>query len=615
MTAPEQRSSVPEKPKPSPRASAAKKAPAAKSTQPAKKNPPAAKDPKPKTPPAKTSAKPVVKAAATKPAAKKAPAKAPAAKPAPTPPEFEILEVQSLVTLGRSNGRLTDEEIQDKLADVLTDEQVDRVYSYFKESGIEIVEDPSHVINADEDADAIHKAESDPVATTDPDLSDDDTPDADTQAAAEVVLPKPVTVKGRKKPKKSAADAAALAPLTGDPVRMYLKEIGKVPLLTAAQEIDLAMKIEAGLEASARLDAAADLGAELDRAEKRRLHRVEQVGIDAKQQLVEANLRLVVSIAKRYVGRGMLFLDLIQEGNLGLIRAVEKFDYTKGFKFSTYATWWIRQAITRAIADQARTIRIPVHMVETINKLIRIQRQLLQELGREPTPEEIAVRMDLVDDRLSGVYWVRHALIDALERDPRINEIQNSITKCARERERVRKTLEKELEHEPTDEDLTLQFKTRDHGIYVSEASERWFSADPEAALVEMDLEVEKSGQRVREILKISQEPVSLETPIGEEEDSQLGDFIEDGEAVVPPDAASFSMLQEQLGKVLDGLSERERKVIELRFGLTDGHPRTLEEVGREFGVTRERIRQIESKTLCKLRHPSRSSRLRDYLE
>ncbi len=299
---------------------------------------------------------------------------------------------------------------------------------------------------------------------------------------------------------------------------MYLKEIGKVPLLTAAQEIDLAMKIEAGLEAAARMDDAEDKGYELDRAERRRLHRIEQVGLDAKQQLVEANLRLVVSIAKRYVGRGMLFLDLIQEGNLGLIRAVEKFDYTKGFKFSTYATWWIRQAITRAIADQARTIRIPVHMVETINKLIRIQRQLLQELGREPTPEEIGEKMEMTADR-------------------------------------------------------------------------------------------------VREILKISQEPVSLETPIGEEEDSQLGDFIEDSEAVVPPDAASFSMLQEQLSKVLDGLSERERKVIELRFGLVDGHPRTLEEVGREFGVTRERIRQIESKTLCKLRHPSRSQRLRDYLE
>ncbi len=306
--------------------------------------------------------------------------------------------------------------------------------------------------------------------------------------------------------------------LTGDPVRMYLKEIGKVPLLNAAQEIDLAMKIEAGVAATAELEKAEDEGIELNRRERRRLTRVEQVGLDAKQQLIEANLRLVVSIAKRYVGRGMLFLDLIQEGNLGLIRAVEKFDYTKGFKFSTYATWWIRQAITRAIADQARTIRIPVHMVETINKLVRIQRQLLQELGRDPSPEEIAEKMGL-------------------------------------------------------------------------------------------------TAERVREIQKISQEPVSLETPIGEEEDSQLGDFIEDDAAIAPPDAASFSMMQEQLSKVLDGLAERERKVIMLRFGLEDGHPHTLEEVGREFGVTRERIRQIESKTLAKLRHPNRSAKLKDYLE
>ena len=303
-----------------------------------------------------------------------------------------------------------------------------------------------------------------------------------------------------------------------DPVRMYLKEIGKVDLLTASEEVDLAMKIEAGLKATEEIDKAEEEGRELTRRERRRLTRVEQVGLDAKDQLIEANLRLVVSIAKRYVGRGMLFLDLIQEGNLGLIRAVEKFDYTKGFKFSTYATWWIRQAITRAMADQARTIRIPVHMVETINKLVRIQRQLLQDLGREPTPEEIGEKMDM-------------------------------------------------------------------------------------------------SAERVREIQKISQEPVSLETPIGEEEDSQLGDFIEDHEAIRPDDAAGFTMLQEQLGKVLDGLAERERKVIELRFGLKDGHPRTLEEVGREFGVTRERIRQIESKTLAKLRHPSRSSKLKDYLE
>ena len=328
--------------------------------------------------------------------------------------------------------------------------------------------------------------------------------------------------KSRARTSRSRARArgidASTVMLTGDPVRMYLKEIGKVDLLTASEEVDLAMKIEAGLDASDKLEKHENGELELTRAEMRRLMRVEQVGLDAKQALISANLRLVVSIAKRYVGRGMLFLDLIQEGNLGLIRAVEKFDYEKGFKFSTYATWWIRQAITRAIADQARTIRIPVHMVETINKLVRVQRQLLQDLGRDPTPEEIGAEMDM-------------------------------------------------------------------------------------------------SADRVREIQKISQEPVSLETPIGEEEDSQLGDFIEDSQAVVPADAASFSMLQEQLTQVLDGLADRERKVIELRFGLVNGHPHTLEEVGREFGVTRERIRQIESKTLAKLRHPSRSSKLKDYIE
>lgn len=342
-------------------------------------------------------------------------------------------------------------------------------------------------------------------------------PEEELKAASDVALPK-VTSRGKAKSSRRRNNDSSVTMLTGDPVRMYLKEIGKVPLLTAAEEIDLAMKIEAGVAATEELEKADEEGLELTRREMRRLGRIEQVGLDAKQQLIEANLRLVVSIAKRYVGRGMLFLDLIQEGNLGLIRAVEKFDYKKGFKFSTYATWWIRQAITRAIADQARTIRIPVHMVETINKLVRIQRQLLQDLGREPTPEEIGEEMGL-------------------------------------------------------------------------------------------------TAERVREIQKISQEPVSLETPIGEEEDSQLGDFIEDDAAVVPPDAASFSMLQEQLSKVLDGLAERERKVISLRFGLEDGHPRTLEEVGREFGVTRERIRQIESKTLAKLRHPSRSSKLKDYLE
>ena len=308
------------------------------------------------------------------------------------------------------------------------------------------------------------------------------------------------------------------SPIASDPVRMYLKEIGKVPLLTAAEEIDLAMKIEAGVEASEKLKAADKGKAELDRRERRRLRRIEQVGLDAKRQLIEANLRLVVSIAKRHVGRGMQFLDLIQEGNLGLIRAVEKFDYTKGFKFSTYATWWIRQAITRAIADQARTIRIPVHMVETINKLARVRRRLTQELGRDPTPEEMAEEMDLPPDR-------------------------------------------------------------------------------------------------IREIQKISQEPISLDTPIGEEEDSRLGDFIEDEKATVPIGAALESMTRELVAEALSSLSERERMVLALRYGIGDDHHRTLEEVGRELGVTRERIRQIESKALARLRHPSRSAALRDCLQ
>lgn len=300
-----------------------------------------------------------------------------------------------------------------------------------------------------------------------------------------------------------------------DPVRMYLKEIGKVPLLSAEEEIELAQKMEAGEMAKSQLEEA---GNDLDDEAKKELQKLVAQGDYAKKKLAEANLRLVVSIAKRYVGRGMLFLDLIQEGNLGLIKAVEKFDYRKGYKFSTYATWWIRQAITRAIADQARTIRIPVHMVETINKLIRVSRQLLQELGREPTPEEIAE---------------------------------------------------------------------------------------------EMDIPVE----RVREILKISQEPVSLETPIGEEEDSHLGDFIQDENVPVPADAAAFTLLKEQLVEVLSTLTEREQKVLRLRFGLDDGRARTLEEVGKVFNVTRERIRQIEAKALRKLRHPSRSRKLRDYLE
>ena len=302
-----------------------------------------------------------------------------------------------------------------------------------------------------------------------------------------------------------------------DPVRMYLKEIGKVPLLTADQEVALATAMTAGREAEERLDEAEANGETLPAEELAQLKKQVKAGERAKQQLAEANLRLVVSIAKRYVGRGMLFLDLIQEGNLGLIKAVEKFDYTKGFKFSTYATWWIRQAITRAIADQARTIRIPVHMVETINKVIRVSRQLLQELGHDPSPEEISEEMNMPVDK-------------------------------------------------------------------------------------------------VREILKIAQEPVSLETPIGEEEDSHLGDFIPDEAASEPSEAASFTLLKEQLVDVLSTLTPREEKVLKLRFGIEDGRTRTLEEVGKEFNVTRERIRQIEAKALRKLRHPSRSKKLKDFL-
>ena len=356
--------------------------------------------------------------------------------------------VRELVELGKQKGQLTNQDILDAIGEIDFDpEQLEKLYDSLAQLGIEIVEDSGD------------------IKIDDIDLGFDEGKDGDSHA--------------------QIAETGSVS--VDDPVKVYLKEIGRVPLLSSDEEINLAIRIADG-------------------------------DVAAKQRLSEANLRLVVSIAKRYLGRGMQFLDLIQEGNLGLIKAVEKFDYTKGFKFSTYATWWIRQAITRAIADQARTIRIPVHMVETINKLVRIQRQLLQELGRDPSPEEIGEKMGL-------------------------------------------------------------------------------------------------TAERVREIQKISQEPVSLETPIGEEEDSQLGDFIEDDAAIVPPDAASFSMLQEQLSKVLDGLAERERKVISLRFGLEDGHPHTLEEVGREFGVTRERIRQIESKTLAKLRHPSRSSKLKDYLE
>jgi RNA polymerase primary sigma factor len=392
------------------------------------------------------------------------------------------LEVETIIRAAKAEGQITAADLAEKLATLdLSTDDTDAVYQRLVELGVDVVEDESIREEGQED-----------------DQEEERSSDADEERA-----------RARKE-----VEQALKAP-TNDPVRMYLKEIGRVALLTAQEEVDLAKRIEQGLFASEKLQ---NQGTEVGEEEWRELRWTENDGARAKRHLVEANLRLVVSIAKRYVGRGMAFLDLIQEGNLGLIRAVEKFDYAKGFKFSTYATWWIRQAITRAIADQARTIRIPVHMVETINKLSRIQRQLLQDLGREPTAEEIALQMEL-------------------------------------------------------------------------------------------------SSDKVREIQKISQEPVSLETPIGEEEDSHLGDFIEDSEAVVPLERASFRLLQEQLESVLHTLSDREKDVIEMRFGLKDGQPRTLEEVGKKFGVTRERIRQIESKTLSKLRHPSRSQKLRDYLE
>ncbi len=393
--------------------------------------------------------------------------------PAPSPltPAVTLVggseEVQALVEQGRQSGSLTAEEVAGALlAADLPAEALEAVLVALRAAGVELVE-PA------EDLDEVEQ---------------------ETSASRGAGLP--------------AERAAAL----GDPVRLYLREIGKVALLSASEEVELARAIEAGLFAAEKL---ADVGP--SPALRRDLEEVQLLGELAKRHLVEANLRLVVSIAKRYVGRGMLFLDLIQEGNLGLIRAVEKFDYQKGFKFSTYATWWIRQAVTRAIADQARTIRIPVHMVETINKVLRMQRQMRQDLGREPTPEELGGALDL----------------------PPI---------------------------------------------------------------------------RVVEIQKLAQEPVSLDTPVGQTEDFHLGDFIEDSDAVVPGEAASFLLLQEQLAAILHDLSPREQKVIELRFGLTDGRPRTLEEVGQEFGVTRERIRQIESKTLLKLRQPGRAAKLRDYL-
>ena len=434
----------------------------------------------------------------------------------------ELQEVADKLSRGGSGAKITEDDIQIALAEIdVTDDELSDLYDAVRSRGIEITTagKADGVVGLDDDLDVV-----DDDLDDDDDLGVDDDDDENAEARMEARVANEVlrsTPKTRSRKRSSRARArrtdTSTVMLTGDPVRMYLKEIGKVDLLTAAEEVNLAMKIEAGTEAADKLEAAEAGEIELTRAEQRRLMRIEQVGLEAKQALISANLRLTVSIAKRYVGRGMLFLDLIQEGNLGLIRAVEKFDYTKGFKFSTYATWWIRQAITRAIADQARTIRIPVHMVETINKTIRVSRQLLQELGHDPSAEEIAE---------------------------------------------------------------------------------------------EMDMPVEK----VRDILKIAQEPVSLETPIGEEEDSHLGDFIPDEDASEPSEAASFSLLREQLEEVLDTLAPREKKVLELRFGIVDGRTRTLEEVGKEFNVTRERIRQIEAKALRKLRHPSRSKKLRDFL-
>ncbi|MBQ2777461.1 MAG: RNA polymerase sigma factor RpoD [Peptococcaceae bacterium] len=387
--------------------------------------------------------------------------------------ESEKEKVKQLLMKGKEKGTLSYEEIMDSLATTeLNPEQIDDIYEQISAMGIKLVHDSTPNL---EDLDDIDE-------TMEITLLDTEDMDLSVTAMEDDLRPEDV--------EEEVVDLDLSVPEgvgIDDPVRMYLKEIGRVPLLTAEEEIELAKRMEQGDE-------------------------------EAKKKLAEANLRLVVSIAKRYVGRGMLFLDLIQEGNLGLIKAVEKFDYGKGFKFSTYATWWIRQAITRAIADQARTIRIPVHMVETINKLIRVSRQLLQELGRDPTPEEIAAAMEI-------------------------------------------------------------------------------------------------PVERVREIQKVAQEPVSLETPIGEEEDSHLGDFIEDEDAPAPAEAASYILLKEQLESVLDTLTPREEKVLRLRFGLDDGRSRTLEEVGQEFGVTRERIRQIEAKALRKLRHPSRSRKLKDYLD
>ncbi len=434
-----------------------------------------------------------------------------------------------LIAKGRTQGSLTTGDVFDALADEVEPSpgQLDAIYNHIRTSGIELVDEIAADLAAEDDKeDAELRPASAAAATETPEVSIPIpliVPVASTEVAAppETAAAGPQPTRNRRAARPEPAPGENVRPDrvgeggVSDPVRMYLKEIGKVPLLTGAQEVSLAQRIERGLLASEEIAAA---NGNLAPEDKDRLAGTVTDGHRAKRQLIEANLRLVVSIAKRYVGRGMLLLDLIQEGNLGLMRAVEKFDYTKGFKFSTYATWWIRQAITRAIADQARTIRIPVHMVETINKVTRVQRQMLQELGREPTVEELGEKLGM-------------------------------------------------------------------------------------------------PPERVREIQRISQEPVSLEAPVGDEDDSLLGDFVEDPGAIAPADAAARALLTEAVEEALEQLSERERRVVRLRFGLDDGQLHTLEEVGKEFGVTRERIRQIESKTLAKLRHPTRSQRLRDYLD
>ncbi len=437
-----------------------------------------------------------------------------------------------LIAKGRAQGSLTTGDVFDALADAVepSPAQLDAIYNHIRSSGIELVDEIAAELAAeDDDAETDQNAAPAAAAATEtPAISIPIPLIVPVAGPAEVAAPPETAArppgpiaKNRRAARPEASPGENVRPDrvgeggVSDPVRMYLKEIGKVPLLTGPQEVSLAKRIEQGLLASEEITAA---NGGLAPEDKDRLAATVTDGHRAKRQLIEANLRLVVSIAKRYVGRGMLLLDLIQEGNLGLMRAVEKFDYTKGFKFSTYATWWIRQAITRAIADQARTIRIPVHMVETINKVTRVQRQMLQELGREPTVEELGEKLGM-------------------------------------------------------------------------------------------------PAERVREIQRISQEPVSLEAPVGDEDDSLLGDFVEDPGAIAPADAAARALLTEAVEEALEQLSERERRVVRLRFGLDDGQLHTLEEVGKEFGVTRERIRQIESKTLAKLRHPQRSQALRDYLD